>query len=122
MAPTTPALVFVVDPKVTDYAALAELVAEGAWTIGFLGTGRDAIWANACSPPDLWIVNIRLPDMSGFCLAQMLRPHGDACVLMVADEYRAEDEIRALSLGVTLYLCKPLEASCLRQWRPLENP
>ena len=29
---------------------------------------------------------------------------------MLADSYAIEDEVRALSLGVHFYLCKPLEA------------
>ena len=120
MTSTTPAMIFVVDPNVGDYAALTRLVANGTRTLRFLLTGHDALRIAASGPPDLWIINVRLPDMSGFHLVEMLEAHDGCRIFMVTDAYRAEDEIRALSLGVALYLCKPLEATYLRQWRPVK--
>lgn len=64
--------------------------------------------------PDLCIVNVQLPGLSGFDLVEMVRPFpGGMTVCLLADEYAAEDEVRALSLGVHSYLCKPLEAAML---------
>ena len=109
--------VFVVDPNSSDYAALARRAAKAGWNVRFLSGGRDALRLDENATADLWIVHVRLPDISGFDLVEMLQPRlGNAAVFMVADEYRAEDEIRALSLGITRYLCKPLEADCLSPW------
>ncbi len=114
---SSPATIFVVDPNTSDYGILSQWAAEVGCEVHFLSGGRDALRLGRELAADLWVVNIRLPGISGFDLVEMLRPRfGRAAVFMVADEYRTEDEIRALSLGITRYLCKPLEVGCLRQW------
>ena len=66
------------------------------------------------------IVNVELPDFSGFDLVEMLRPFPKGTVvLLVADRYIVEDEVRALRLGVSSYLCKPLAGSMLHECRPI---
>ena len=64
------------------------------------------------------IINVELPDLSGFDLVEMLRPipKGTA-VFLVGDQYALEDELRALRLGVGSYLCKPLDDSILHACR-----
>ena len=117
---TTSARVVVVDSDRSDYAALEQLAAESQWKIHFLHSGRDALRLDEHLASDLWIINVKLPDMSGFDLVEMLWPRtGRAVIFLVTDQYRTEDEIRARSLGVAHYLCKPLEAAYLRQWQPI---
>ncbi len=116
------ATVFVVGSNLADYLTLQELAADGQWEIRFFAGGRDVLRLGEHSPPDLWIVNVRLPDISGLDLVEMLQPRrAGSVLLMMADQYHAEDEIRALSLGVDQYSCKPLEAAYLRQWHPSQR-
>ena len=123
MATTTSfsATVFVVDTNASDYTALMQMAASSKWKIRYFLNARDVLRLGEQSAADLWIVNIRLPDMSGFDLVEMIKPRlGDTAVFMVTDRYRDQDEVRALSLGITKFLCKPLEAASLRQWHPVE--
>ncbi len=114
----SPTTIFVVDPYASDYLGISQSAIEHQFRICFLCSGREALRLFGHLAPDLWIVNVRLPDISGFDLVEMLQPRLEgAATFMVADRYRPQDEIRALSLGVTLYLCKPLDAGCLCQWR-----
>ena len=64
-------------------------------------------------------MNVTLPDMSGFELVERLRPraHG-ADLFLVSNAYREDDEIRAITLGVTMHLCKPVRLCWLSRWRP----
>ena len=106
--------ILVVDPRKTDYDWLTR------WVIGqvrFVTTGRDALRQGHAPAADLYLINVRLPDFSGCDLVEMLHPFPPgATVFLVADEYAAEDEIQALTLGVNGYLCKPLEASLLCEY------
>ena len=75
----------------------------------FFRSGREALRTNPEEQPAMWIVNLRLPDIAGTDLQQMLRTRGGtAPVVMVGDDYRVEDEITARSAGAALYFAKPL--------------
>ena len=109
--------IMVVDGNSSDYEELFDSTNLDSMEVRLLPGGRAALREARFSAVDLWIVNVRLPDMSGFDLATMV-PLGPA-VFMVADEYRAEDELRTLSLGLARYLCKPLNVSwVLAGWPP----
>ena len=57
--------------------------------------------------PVLWVINVRLPDMLGFDLLEMLRELAVAARLFaIADHYDAEDERQACRCGADLFLCK----------------
>ena len=110
--------ILVVDPRKTDYDWLTRWVVARRGQVGFLATGRAALRQGHDPAADLYLVNVRLPDFSGCDLVEMLRPFPPgADVFLVADGYAAEDEIQALSLGVSGYLCKPLKPSLLCECR-----
>jgi DNA-binding response OmpR family regulator len=111
--------VFIVDPRAADYGGVARWADDAHWSLLFLHAGREALRTAEQLTPDLWIVNVRLPDISGFDLVEMLQPRLHGCdVFMIADKYRVEDEIRGLSLGIDMFLCKPLTTAWLRRWHP----
>ncbi len=66
-------LVHVVDARAEDYANLMHETSDTELRFQFFGAGRDALRCDASTPPNLWVVNIHLPDMSGTDLLEMLR-------------------------------------------------
>jgi DNA-binding response OmpR family regulator len=75
---------------------------------------RAALRQDPSCPPELWVVNMSLPDMSGTDLLAMLRwRYPGVPIVLVSDDYRAEDEVSARCSGAELYLCKPLQRSWL---------
>ncbi len=113
-----PSRILVVDPRQMDYDWLIHRVTASRGQIRFLATGRAALRQGRDLAADLYLVNVRLPDLSGCDLVEMLRPFPPgAVVFLVADAYAVEDEIRALGLGVNGYLCKPLEPSLMCECR-----
>lgn len=113
-----PASILVVDPRQMDYDWLIRRVVASQGQVRFLATGRAALRQGHDPAADLYLVNVRLPDLSGCDLVEMLRPFPPgAAVFLVADGYAVEDEVRALTLGVNGYLCKPLEPSLLCECR-----
>ena len=114
----TPSRILVVDPRQVDYDWLVRRVVASRGQVRFLATGRAVLRQGHDPATDLYLVNVRLPDFSGCDLVEMLRPFPPgAAVFLVADGYVVEDEIRALKLGVSGYLCKPLEPSLLGECR-----
>jgi hypothetical protein len=56
-------------------------------------------------------------------LVEMLRPClPNPVMLLVADAYRCNGEIRAYPPSVAGYLCTPLAASWLHAWHPAPRP
>ena len=105
--------VVVVDPRSSDYTALLKL----ALRLEFLPCGRDALQLVRTFGPDLWVIHVALPDMSGLDLWAMLRSHSPGSVIyMVTDEYRAEDERVAWGRGAALFGCKPIQESWFTDW------
>jgi CheY-like chemotaxis protein len=104
--------VVIVDAMPQDYEALLAAADTPGVSIHFLLSGSDALRFARRYPSQLWVINARLPDMSGFDLAEMLRStRRSALVFIIGDEYCLDDEIRALTLGLAKYVCKPLEPS-----------
>ena len=105
-------IVWIVDAHRSDYGRLLADVKSEQLEIHFLSSGRELLHCWFAGAPDVCIVNLQLPELNGFDVIEMIRPFPEGTtVCLLADEYVLEDEIRALSLGVHSYFCKPLEAS-----------
>ena len=104
----------VVDANCHEYHALAIALRRHNVHIRLLATGTDALRAIGVFPSTLWIVNIRLPDISGVGFLKLIRHRlRRSRIILVGDEYSAEDELAARSAGATAYVCKPASAAWL---------
>jgi two-component system OmpR family response regulator len=113
----SPIHVLVVD----DEPVLAELVAmalryEG-WTVSTAGDGAAAIASARKQPPDVVVLDVMLPDMSGLDVLRKLRDRipGLPLLLLTAKD-AVEDRIAGLTAGGDDYVTKPfsLEEVVLR--------
>ncbi len=106
--------VYVVDSRPQDYAELAKRFAEHELQLQIFGAGREALRSGAVQPPDLWIINLDLPDMSGPDLLAMLRWRSlGAPMVLVSDVYDLQAEIVARASRPFMVLRKPLESALL---------
>jgi DNA-binding response OmpR family regulator len=63
--------------------------------------------------PDVAVLDINMPRMNGFELAQKLRERSRVPVLMLTARSEEEDVVKALSLGADDYLTKPFSPKIL---------
>ena len=106
--------VFVVDANNNDYRELVDTMADEGYRLEVCTSGRAALRKDPANPPELWVVNMNLPDMSGPDLLSMLRwRYPGVPICLVSDDYRVEDEIAARCSGAEMYLCKPIESEWL---------
>jgi CheY-like chemotaxis protein len=104
--------VWIVDAHRADYDYLLADAQAERLEIRFLATGREFLCRWFAGAPDVCIVNLQLREFNGFDVVEMIQPFPEGkIVCLLTDAYAAEDEIRALSLGVHSYLCKPLEVA-----------
>jgi CheY-like chemotaxis protein len=65
--------------------------------------------------PDVALIDLRMPEMDGYTLAQRLRTEGADLYLIALTGYGAtEDRAKAMTSGFDAYLTKPAEWNALR--------
>lgn len=69
--------------------------------------GTDALKCIQNNTPDLAILDVMLPDMSGFQLCQKIREHDCYPVIMLTAKGEEVDKITGLTLGADDYITKP---------------
>ena len=103
-----PIKVLVVD----DEPNIRDLLASGLRFAGFsvlaVGNGNDAVAAAEKGHPDLILLDVMLPDMSGFSVTKKLRSMNIlAPVLFLTARDEVEDKITGLTVGGDDYMTKP---------------
>ncbi len=96
--------------------ARARLKPEGHEILS-AGGGRDGLSMAASKSPDLILLDVDMPDMSGFEVCQWLKAD-DALnpipVIFVSGSAGAESKVKGLDLGAVDYVTKPFDAFELR--------
>ncbi len=102
--------VLVVDDEPDIVALVAYHLAKAGYRVSTAATGVDALRAAREERPALVVLDLMLPEMSGFEVLEQLRA-GDGtrelAVLMLTARRDEPDRIKGLSLGADDYLAKP---------------
>lgn len=102
---------------VDDDAELLAVTGFALQQAGFLvvkaSDGLDALDAFQREQPDLAVLDINMPRMSGFELAQKIRERSQIPLIMLTVRSEEEDIVRALTLGADDYLTKPFSPRIL---------
>jgi len=96
---------------VEDEAAIADtliyaLQGEG-FTTRWLTLAGEALALQAREPADLWILDVGLPDMSGFEACKQLRRSSEVPVLFLTARDSEIDRVVGLEIGADDYVSKP---------------
>jgi two-component system OmpR family response regulator len=100
---------------VEDDEALARgvtaLLRDSGYSVDAVATGADALSLAALEPYNLIILDVGLPDMSGFDVLRTLRHERTRTPIMLLTARDAINErVRGLDLGADDYVLKPFEA------------
>jgi len=92
----------------------------GFTTVGVARTAAEALESVRTAHPDLVLLDVYLPDMSGLDVLQRLRAEGNAVgVIMITAAREIDTVSRALHGGASDYLVKPFDYTQLQE--KLEN-
>ena len=105
---------------VEDNPNIRKMIAYNLRRAGFkaieAGDGKAAVRVLQKVVPDLIILDVRMPEMNGFQLLELMRKYPRAAaipVVMLSALSQPENIDRALKLGVVDYIVKPLDPSVL---------
>jgi two-component system OmpR family response regulator len=105
-AGATKVLVVDDEPSITDLVSMALRYEQ--FDVRVAGNGREALDAVESFSPDLAVLDIIMPDIDGFEVAQRLRNQGVKLpILFLTARDATEDKVRGLSLGGDDYMTKP---------------
>ena len=78
------------------------------YAVDLVGDGREALFMGLAVTYDLLILDVRLPQLSGFEVCRQLRDHGRKVpILLLTALGEVEHRIKGLDLGADDYLVKP---------------
>jgi len=106
MTETTTQLLLV-DDDIELSGMLSTFLELQGFSVRTAGSGEAAIAALAMAQPQLIILDVMLPGISGFDVLKTLRQEYDTPVIMLTARGDEPDRIHGLTEGADDYLCKP---------------
>ena len=98
---------------VDDIEDIRSLLQEALQANGYhtleAADGREALRIIETESPDLVILDIAMPVMSGFQVLRQLRKNSDIPVIMLSARTDTVDKVESLELGADDYITKPFE-------------
>jgi two-component system, NarL family, response regulator len=113
---TAPLSVLLVDDHSLMRIGLASVIASdpGLAVCGEAGTGASALELYRSLQPDIVLMDLRLPDMSGAAVTEKIRDEFPEAKIIVVSSFAPDDEIyAAVMAGARAYVLKTIDAGQL---------
>jgi len=118
--------VLVVEDNARTQEAIALYLRHAGYEVDLAATGPDALAFAAARQPDLIVLDLMLPGLSGLDVCRALRERTDVPIIMVTAKTTEEDKLAGLRAGADDYVTKPFSprelvariATVLRRARP----
>ena len=107
-----PSDILVVDDTPANLRLLSQMLAERGYKVRAVLNGSHAITAAQAAPPDLILLDIRMPDMDGYQVCQYLKADErtrHVPVLFISALGETEDKVKAFAVGGVDYITKPFQ-------------
>ncbi|NES24259.1 MAG: hybrid sensor histidine kinase/response regulator [Symploca sp. SIO3E6] len=109
---TTQGDILIVDDTVENLRLLVATLTERGYKVRSAISGSLALMGAQVAPPDLVLLDIKMPDMSGYEVCQKLKTGKQTCeipVIFISALHEALDKVRAFSVGAADYITKPFQ-------------
>jgi len=101
------ARILIVDDEPAIRKLLKVTLQAHQYTIGEASTGEEGVYLAATLHPDLILLDLGLPDISGMNVLKRIREWSAVPVIVLTAKEREEDKIAALDAGADDYMTKP---------------
>jgi len=116
--------ILVVDAEANVQRLLQFTLKQAGYTVTVVGDGQEALKAWQADPPDLILLDVKLPKIDGYEVAERVRAEeggrSHVPIIMLTAEKEVEQKIKGLRAGADDYLVKPFhQAELLARMRAL---
>lgn len=104
------ASILIIDDETNLVRSLAFALEDEGHAVRGAGTGREGLAAVEAARPDLILLDLKLPDMSGLDVLEALKARqAEAQVIMISAHGDTRAAVRAVKLGAADYITKPFD-------------
>ncbi len=111
-ANTPTADILIVDDKPANLRLLSQMLVENGYQVRPAPDGSVALAAARAQPPDLILLDIRMPDMDGYQVCKHLKADAstrDIPIIFISALTETQDKVKAFAVGGVDYVTKPLQ-------------
>jgi signal transduction histidine kinase len=112
MTPSENASIMVVDDQPANLKLLEDMLKVRGYKVRSFPRGRLALAAAVQNPPDLFLLDINMPEMNGYELCECLKSNpalSTAPVIFLSALSATEDKVKAFQAGGADYITKPFQ-------------
>ncbi len=99
--------ILVVDDQANVRRLLREYLEEEGFRVVVAENGRDALYAARREKPDLILLDIMMPEMSGYEFMRTFTKEQDTPIILLTAKLEESDKVLGLELGADDYVTKP---------------
>jgi PAS domain S-box-containing protein len=104
--------ILVVDDEADSLSLLTGILAAGGYHVRSANSGKLALASVAAWPPELIVLDIRMPGMDGFEVCRQLKAADEfrnVPVIFISAASEVEERVKGLALGAVDYVSKPFQ-------------
>jgi len=104
--------ILIVDDAPANLRLLAEMLAARGYRVRAVTSGDRALTSARAAPPDLILLDIRMPGMNGYEVCQQLKAGRQTChipVIFISALDELHDKVQAFAVGGVDYVTKPFQ-------------
>jgi DNA-binding response OmpR family regulator len=99
--------ILVVEDNARTQETIALYLRHAGYDVGLAGSGPDALAQAAREAPDLIVLDVMLPGLSGLDVCRALRERTDVPIILVTARTTEDDKLEGLGCGADDYVTKP---------------
>jgi two-component system sensor histidine kinase/response regulator len=106
------ATIMVVDDNPANLKLLERMLGQAGYGVRSFSRGRPALVSAALNPPDLILLDINMPELTGYEVCEQLKSDDRLAripVIFLSALSQTEDKVKALQCGGVDYISKPFE-------------
>ncbi len=105
--------VLIVEDTPASLKLLSDLLGGAGYAVRQAPNGELALWTAQARPPDLILLDVRMPGLDGFEVCRRLKASPELCqvpVIFLSAQHDTDDKVRGFALGAVDFIAKPFQA------------